>query len=100
MAFSPNSHILASSYSDSKNWYATVYLWDLYQPGVNSRVLNIYGSTGPSLAFSPDGQTLALGVADGTIKLRDTGQLSAVPIVVSGHERAVLSVAFSLVDNY
>ena len=48
-----------------------------------------------SVAFSPDGQTLASGSADRTIRLWDLGEPTAAPVVRSGHEDGVLSVAFS-----
>ncbi|MBK8129096.1 MAG: hypothetical protein IPK53_09220 [bacterium] len=48
-----------------------------------------------SVAFSPDGQTLASGSDDRTIRLWDLGEPTAAPVVLSGHESWVHSVAFS-----
>ena len=48
-----------------------------------------------SVAFSPDGQTLASGSADKTVRLWDLRQPTAAPTVLRGHENAVYSVAFS-----
>ena len=48
-----------------------------------------------SVAFSPDGQTLASGSADNTIRLWDLRQPAAAPTVLRGHENVVCSVAFS-----
>ena len=48
-----------------------------------------------SVAFSPDGQTLASGSEDKTIRLWDLRQPAAAPTVLRGHEQWVSSVAFS-----
>ena len=42
-----------------------------------------------SVAFSPDGQTLASGSADNTIRLWDLRQPAAAPTVLRGHENWV-----------
>ncbi len=48
-----------------------------------------------SVAFSPDGQTLASGSDDQTVQLWDLREPEAEPVVLRGHEASVLSVAFS-----
>jgi WD40 repeat protein len=48
-----------------------------------------------SVAFNPDGQTLASGSFDGTIRLWDMSQPTAEPLVLTGNEDGVYSVAFS-----
>jgi WD40 repeat protein len=48
-----------------------------------------------SVAFSPDGQTLAAGSADGAVRLWDLRQPHRVPVVLRGPFSAINSVAFS-----
>ena len=77
VAFSPDGHTLASGDSDG-----TTQLWDVAQPAQPSLLGQPLTSApgagqagGPdsvvSVAFSPDGHTLASGDSDGTIQLWD-----------------------------
>ena len=49
----------------------------------------------PSLAFSPDGKTLASGSTDDTIRLWTLHGPAVAPIILAGHEGPVYSMAFS-----
>ncbi len=71
----------------------TIMVWDVAS-GSELRTLNRHSAEVRSVAFSPDGKTLASGSADDTIKLWDVvsgRQLRAL----KGHSDWVVSVAFS-----
>ena len=85
LAFSPDGTALA--FSDRR----TIRLWDLATAEV---IATMGGRSASPPAFSPDGNTLASGLWDGTIELWDvaTGEPVAT---LEGHRDGVLSVAFS-----
>jgi WD40 repeat protein/DNA-binding SARP family transcriptional activator len=92
LAFSPDGRTLASSIGGR---YWLIYLWDV----ANRRTLGepLVGYTQPilTLAFSSDGQTLASGGDDGTIRLWDVATRQPLGEPLTGHDRSVWRVAFS-----
>ncbi len=123
VAFSPDGRWLVSG-SWKKD--ATVRLWDLEHPDSTGRIIGKIlwqhknfktdkGESVTSVAFSLDGQMIASGSDDATIKLLDvrrTDELSwdsiyeksssnspenpvVYPLVLTGHDARVWSVAFS-----
>ncbi|MBD2088089.1 serine/threonine-protein kinase [Coleofasciculus sp. FACHB-542] len=98
VAISPDGRILATSNISDK-----IYLWNLQellkgckgaQPCSPTRTIFAHKDYVNSVAFSPDGQTLASGSRDNTIKLWNpqTGELKSP---ISNHSGAVNSVTFS-----
>ena len=89
-AFSPDRRMFASASYDPDN---TVELWDLANRQ-HKAALKGHTSYIESIAFSPDGHTLATGSSDYTVRLwnTDTGTHKATLV---GHTRGITSVAFS-----
>jgi len=101
VAFSPRGHTLASGSLDD-----AVRLWDVADPAHPRLIGPILTGGGDSdaaalgissVAFSPDGHTLAIGDLDSTVKLfdvADPGQPSLLGLRLTG--TSVESLAFSL----
>jgi WD40 repeat protein len=103
VAFSPDGHTLASG-----NWDKSITLWDVdtgkvlhFIKGRTKRFWGLIDDHGEghedlvnSVAFSPDGNTLASGGFDDAIKLWDVSS-GKLLTTFKGHSNFVLSVTFS-----
>jgi WD40 repeat protein/tetratricopeptide (TPR) repeat protein len=99
VAFSPNGRLLASAREDG-----TIKLWDVKTRKVQRTLKIKTGILGlfqkkptqghHSIAFSPDGYTLASGSKDKTIRLWDVNNGKLLR-TLTGHQLSVQSIAFS-----
>lgn len=109
VAFSPDGHTLASAFcfadsagtassaNSSGTSSGTIELWDLTS-GQMVRTVQEHAPCAVSLAFSPDGRTLAAGNADDTIKLWDIAS-GGLTKTLRGHAASVTALAFSPVSH-
>lgn len=93
IAFSPDGRFLAAACKAGDS-NGAVTIWDLQ---TRNEVELDLGSYATSIAFSPDGNTLVSGYANGSIKLWDIGNPnSKQPLQeLPAHRGRVVSVAFS-----
>jgi WD40 repeat protein len=93
VAFSPDNRWLAFG-----AWSGTAKVIDLHTPG-SFTVVDLVGHRGAihSTSFSPHGDWLATGSDDNTVRLWDTKDWKAAPLVLRGHVGIVQHYGFA--DN-
>ena len=89
VSFSPDGRWLASAGKTE------VVLWDLIASGRPTASPLMNGEPVFSLAFGPDSRTLAVGYADGRIRLWDVATRQASELAGPGEDRQANSMAFS-----
>lgn len=93
LAFSPGGKWLATASDDYK-----VIVWDL-STGKPASILTLTMPVGvQSIAFNADGTLLAIGLQNGTVRIRDFESGEDLHIL-RGHDDVILSLAFSPDDS-
>ncbi|MEU7747773.1 WD40 repeat domain-containing protein [Nonomuraea sp. NPDC049158] len=96
----PTGNLTSVALSPSGDWVAgsslgRVWLWDTSTGRETGRLLAGRTSWVYSVAFSPDGSTLAAGTQDDYVRLWDVRTGREIGRPLTGHRSAVYSVAFS-----
>jgi WD40 repeat protein len=91
MTFSPNAQVLAVGRGSNKS--GEVVLWDVVS-GARRATLKGHTNRVVSLAFSPDGRTLASGSEDQTVKLWNVGEGKEIT-TLQDHNKGVSAVTYS-----
>ena len=89
LSFSPDGHMLAAA------GYKQIQVWNLRQLETKPVVLEGHENYVTSVAFGPDGHSIASGSKDNTVRLWKLGQSNTAPIILHGHEKPVTSLAFA-----
>ncbi|MFN8503562.1 AAA family ATPase [Kouleothrix sp.] len=99
LAYSPDGALLAGGgcghASNNECDRGEVRLWSMPQAAASGAPLAGHTGTVTSIAFSPDGKTLASAGADATIILWDLASRQPLGAPLSGHTSPVSSLAFS-----
>jgi WD40 repeat protein len=103
VAFSPDMHTLAIAIANSSadGGFGTVRLWDVSNPAqpiaLGQSLIDDLGSV-TSIAFSPDGYTLAVASTNGPVQLWNVSNPRLPALLgqsLSGQDGSVISIAFS-----
>jgi WD40 repeat protein len=92
--------IPAARFSPDGSKFATIdntgalRIWAVDQPAEPQSILRGTATALAALNYSPDGQYVAIGIADGTIQIWDV-QINQLLLTLSGHDAQVTGVSFA-----